>query len=168
MESLNHFSIPIQGLKDGVHPFKFQVDPAFFQHFAESPIEAGSFEVNLSFDKRPDMLVLDFSLNGTVRTACDRCLTDIDLPVEDQQQLIFKYGLVEKENAEVVYLLRDTSELNVSKYIYEYICLALPMIKLCEEGNPDACNDEMTKYLGREEKDPDTNNPIWDQLKNLK
>jgi len=47
MESLNHFSIPIQGLKDGVHPFKFQIDRTFFKLFEESPIEEGKFEVNL-------------------------------------------------------------------------------------------------------------------------
>ena len=170
MESLNHFSIPILGLKDGVHPFKFLIDKDFFIHFEDSPIEEGNFEVNLSFDKRPDMIVLDFAFEGTVRTDCDRCLANINLPVTDEQQLIVKYGLVEKEDADVLYLVRDTSELNVAKYIYEYICLAMPMIKVydCENENPSVCNDEVTQYLDRETDKPDSDNPIWDQLKNLK
>jgi len=118
------------------------------------------------------MLVLDFVLEGTVRTECDRCLATIDLPVKDQQQLIFKYAFEEKEGPDVVYLLHETSELNVAKYIYEYICLAMPMIKVydCKDENPSVCNDEVTQYLDRENTaiDPDSTNPIWDQLKDLK
>ncbi|MEM8908525.1 MAG: DUF177 domain-containing protein [Bacteroidota bacterium] len=170
MESFNHFSIPIQGLKDGVHPFEFQVDSVFFRLFEDSPIEKGHFTVQLSFDKRPDMIVLDFDLAGTVGTACDRCLAAIQLPVKDQQQLIIKYGLEEKEEAEVIYIYRETSEFNVAKYIYEYICLAMPMIKVydCERENPRVCNEEVFKYLDQKEEEAPSENPIWDQLKNLK
>ncbi len=174
MESLKHFSIPIQGLKEGVHLFDFQIDPVFFSHFEDSPIVEGNFAVKLSFDKRPDMLVLDFDLEGTVGTECDRCLANINLPVKDQQQLIIKYSLEEKEEAEAVYILRGESELNVAKYIYEYICLSMPMIKVydCENEDPSVCNDEVFDYLDRtvdsESDSTETSNPIWDQLKQIK
>lgn len=170
MEPLKHFSIPIQGLKEGTHLFEFPIDSAFFKHFEDSPIEEGTIQVKLSFDKRSDMLILDFDLEGTVRTECDRCLATINLPIQDQQQLIIKYALEEKEEAEVVYLLREASELNVAKYIYEYICLSMPMIKVydCENEDPSVCNEEVFDYLDQENDSDDSNNSIWDKLKEIK
>ncbi len=98
-------------------------------------------------------------------------MANIQLPINDQQQLIVKYSLEEKEEAEVIYLYHETSELNVARFIYEYICLAMPMIKVydCENEDPSICNEEVFKYLDQEpEKEEKPNNPIWDQLNELK
>ncbi|MFK8102743.1 MAG: DUF177 domain-containing protein [Saprospiraceae bacterium] len=167
MEKLRAFLIPLLGLKDDIHHFDFQLDKNFFSQFENSPVSEGLFQVKLTLDKRPNLLVLDFNISGTTPAKCDRCLSAINYPVEDQQQLIFKYAESYKEEAEVVYLANGTTEINVAKYIFECVCLAVPMLKYCEASDQD-CSDEMLKYLDHQEApevEESTENPLWDELK---
>jgi len=169
MEALKEFTIPIEGLKDGVHEFDFQIDKSFFEHFESSPIQDGSFGLKLYFDKRPDMLVLTFDFSGRFMTSCDRCLENIDLSLSDAQQLVVKYSDQAKDDAEIVYITRETQLLNVAKYVYENICLAIPIMKVCDEIDNPPCNDKMLDYLeGSPEEDKTSENPIWEALKNFK
>jgi len=115
------------------------------------------------------MIVLTFDLEGTVLSTCDRCLDPFQLPINDAQQLLIKYGLEEKEEAEVAYILKGTPELNVARYVYEYICLAVPISKYCTDSDDKDCNEEMTQYLDSDSSTEEkANNPIWDALKDIK
>ena len=174
MDSLVEFSIPVSGLGNGLHQFQFRIDSQFFSCFEESPIEDGDINVLLDFDKRPDMYVLQFDFEGTVKTDCDRCLASIGLPVSGSEQLLVKFSLDEEdEEADVIYISPETKKFNVSRFIYEFIILAMPMIKVyhCETETPRPCNPEMLEYLssGQEKEDPENkeDNPIWEELKKL-
>lgn len=173
MDGLIEYSIPVKGLHTGAHTFRFRIDRSFFQHFEHSPVSDGDIDLSLSFDKRPDLFVLEFDFEGTVKTECDRCLATIDLPVSGHQRLLVKFSETEElEDAEVIYIHPDTQQLNVSKYVYEFIVLALPMIRVydCENDENRQCNMEMLKYLEQNEPsngediEPEIN-PIWEQLK---
>lgn len=169
MSELKHFSIPVQGLKIGTHQFDFQVDKYFFEHFETSVIKDGNFDVRLFFDKRSDMFVLDFEFKGHVITDCDRCLANIQLPVEGENQLLVKFSEEPQEEAEVIYILKGVSEFNVAKFVYEYITLALPMIKVydCEEEDPPVCNFENLDYLDNDAEEEESTSSVWDELKKL-
>ena len=82
MSVLKVFTIPLLGLKIGMHEFDFEVSSDFFAEFEGSPISEANFEVKLYLDKRPDeMLVLVFTFQGTTAAECDRCLRFDFLPV---------------------------------------------------------------------------------------
>lgn len=169
MNAFVAYSIPIQGLKIGVHHFKFEIDSAFFRHFEEAPVQEGLITFDLQLDKRSDMLILDFGLRGYAKAECDRCTALIDLPLEDARQLIVKYGEAgEEEEDEVVFISREASEFNVAKYLYEFTVLALPITNTydCQSGPNPPCNFEVLKYLSSEseEQKPDS---VWDALKGL-
>ena len=171
MDALIQYTIPVRGLGLGVHQFEFQIDHNFFQHFEQSPVQDGNIELKFTFDKRSDMFVLQFDFEGTVKTDCDRCLEAIDLPIKDNQQLLVKLSTEEqKEDADIVYVSPEISQLNVAKYAYEFICLSLPLIKVydCENDENRACNPEMLNYLNNENKEgtpENEQNPIWEELK---
>lgn len=171
MDALIPYSIPVKGLRSGIHQFEFHIDGTFFRAFEDSPIEEGNIDLTLHFDKRTDMFVLQFDLKGTVKTACDRCLEEIDLPLCDSQRLLVKFSEnPEMEEAEVIYVNPEIQQLNVAKYIYEFICLAMPLIKVydCENDENRVCNEEMLDYLdGNEETEESGDNPIWAELKKL-
>lgn len=182
MDPLITYSIPVKGLHNGIHQFEFQIGRFFFENFENSPIAESDILVKLEFDKHPDMYVLQFDLEGTVRTQCDRCAADINLPVADSQRLLVKFSEEEEaEEAEVIFIRPDAQQLNVARYIYEYICLAMPLIRVydCENDDPRPCNMEALRYLsngqeaeeaaaGEEEKEEEeAPNPIWDELKKL-
>jgi len=174
MEGLVEYSIPIHGLGNGLHRFQFEIDESFFRHFSESPVEAGAVSVTLDFDKRPDMYVMEFEFEGSLKAECDRCLAEIDLPVSGRERLLVKFSYeAEAEEAEVIYISPEAQQLNVARYIYEFIVLALPLIKVydCENDENRVCNEEMLDYL--EGHDPqndltdDEVNPVWEELKKL-
>ena len=175
MESLKPFLIPIAGLKAGIHQFDFQIDETFFQNFENSPISAGKVQLSLEFDKRSDMIILRFNLKGRTPTACDRCMADINLPFEGNYTLIVKYeDESDDTESDLVYINREETILDVSKFAYEYICLSIPLIKVynCDEETELPCNTTILDRLNQQfseddDKEPPTN-PIWDALKDLK
>lgn len=172
MNALVPFVIPIRGLFPGLHDYTFDIDASFFEQFENSPVQDGDLEVRLELNKQSDMYVLHFDFEGTVKTDCDRCLAPIDLPIEGAERLLVKFSLEEtSEEAEVIYIQPETPKLDVSKYVYEFICLAIPMIKTydCEGEEERPCDDSMLGYLeSPNEEEKPASNPIWDELKKLK
>ena len=175
MDGLVPYSLPIKGLHNGIHEFSFQIGSDFFSNFEDSPIEACQIELALTLDKRPSMMVLEFDFDGTVRTECDRCLASINLPIEGHQRLVVKYSEdAEQEDADMIFVHPEASDLNVATYIYEFIVLAVPMIKVydCQDEENPPCNFEMLAFLSQNEDKATENapesNPVWDALKNLK
>ncbi len=169
MDPFLPYSIPIQGLKIGIHQYQYTLDNAFFRHFEGSPIEEGLVEVQLQLDKRSDMLLLDFRFDGYSNAECDRCTAAIRLPIHDERQLVVKYGDAEgEEEDEVVFISRDAPELNVARYLYEFAVLALPITNTydCQNDPVPPCNFDVLKYLANDtgEQKP---NPVWDALKGL-
>jgi len=170
MDAFVAYALPIQGLKTGVHHFKFEVDSAFFAQFEASPVQNGSVLFELVLDKRPDMMLLDFTLEGFVEAECDRCTAMIDLPIEDEQQIIVKFGEteIETDDDEVIFMHREASVFNVAKYLYEFVVLALPITNTydCENDPAPPCIFEVLNHLKPESEE---NQPasIWEGLKDL-
>ena len=168
MQALRQFSIPIKGLKTGLHEFKFEIDQEFFKSFENSPVKSGLLNCALAFDKKDDHILLNFETQGSVVTTCDRCTSKINLPLSSDYEIIVKYGEGNNEMEEVYYLDPDAHEINVASLIYEQIVLALPMIKVydCEVDDPRPCNVEILSILSEESEQ--ASNPLGDALKNLK
>lgn len=174
MNHLRQFTIPIQGLKLGIHEYNFSIDDEFFSHFEDTPIKEGTFDVKFMIDIREDMLVLTFDFEGSIKTDCDRCLAAINLPVSGEEDLIVKYAEESDDEIDIVYIERGTAELNVATYIYEYICLARPVTNIydCEEEPENVCDTKMLEYLENKptetsDEDESSNSP-WDVLKDFK
>ena len=66
MNAFVAYSIPIQGLKLGLHQFKFSIDDTFFAHFEDSPVETGQIDFVVELDKRSDMMLFDFELSARI------------------------------------------------------------------------------------------------------
>ena len=175
MRALTHFSVPIKGLKDGGHHYQIVIENDFFKKFEKSIVKKGSFQIDIELLKKSNHIEIDFIIEGTMKTDCDRCLANIDLPVEGNHKLIVKFTVDEINNEEEVWAITyDTHELNLDKAIYEFVNLSVPLIKRydCEFEDPRPCNLKATNYLDREseeEEDDDDNegNPFAEALKNI-
>ena len=165
------FVIPIQGLESGLHSFHFKVERPFFQHFEQTLVQDGKFEVSVELEKRSDMIITQFKVEGHLFTECDRCLEPIKLPIRNKSKLLFKYADEEREEEEIVFIPKGLPEINLSQYIYEAVTLALPLVKVydCEDDEEAPCNDEMLDLLdSNTPKEDDPDDSIWDVLKGLK
>lgn len=169
MKPLKEYSIPVRGLSQGRHEYRFFLDWRFFQEFKDSPVKQAGLNVACTLEKHSDHFVVEIGLEGTVHVPCDRCLAEIDLPVTAIQYLIVKYGENVEEEADVVYISREEPEWNAAQYLYEYSLLALPMRKTfaCEELDPRPCDFEMLSRLDQEENEEPVQetNPVWEELR---
>ncbi|MFN0014325.1 MAG: YceD family protein [Saprospiraceae bacterium] len=171
MDPFLAYSIPVQGLKLGIHRYEYTLDSGFFSHFENSPIEEGEVKVVVELDKRPSMLLLDFVFDGYSHAECDRCTASIRLPIRDERPLVIKYGEAEGEDDadEVVFISREASALQIAPYLYEFSILALPITNTynCQDDQNPPCNFDVLKLL---EKNTETSkpDPVWDALDGLK
>lgn len=173
MNPLKSYTIPILGLESGLHEFRFEVDSDFFKIFDNSLIESGLFEVILTVDKKINIVTLFFNIEGYMDTPCDRCLEPIKLPIEKKYELHLKYSDEYREEDEIIYITKNTHEINVGNHIYEMISLAVPIMKVydCENDEDAPCNDEILDHLnsGDDSKaENDEDGSVWDILKDLK
>jgi uncharacterized protein len=168
------YSLPIQGLKNGIHTYNYVLDGSFFEQFEEAPIQEGSIEVAVELDKRADMMVLQFDLEGWFAAICDRCNASIEMPIEGIHDLYVKYSEEkEEDDDEVIFISRDAPSFNLAKYLYEFTVLSLPMTNVydCENDAEPPCNNEVLKYLEAKKEDNNddqSGSSVWDALKDLK
>lgn len=170
MNVLDHFSVPYKGLGNGIHHLKFTVDSEFFKEFEDSHLDNGEFEVNVELDKRHDHSILLFDVNGKTQTSCDRCLSQIQLPLQGNFKLHVKHGENEGSNDEILFIHPETSILNLAQVVYEFILLSMPIIKVydCEDEINPPCNFEVLEKLdGNVESEEKQQSNVWDSLKGI-
>lgn len=173
MKTLERFSIPIEGLKNGLHEKKFSIDSGFFDCFEQSPIKSGNFEVNMTLDKRSDFIQLNLDILGGFDTTCDRCTADIQYPIDDTYHLMIKYADSASEELNVMYITRDTHHVNISKFLYDSICLSMPISKVydCRDKQPYPCDEAVLDKLDNQassiEEKNEEKSSIWDSLDKL-
>lgn len=150
MNYMKHFMIPFSGLKVGNHPFTFEIEDKFFEHFEYSEISKGNIHVDCMLEKQAKMMILSFEMAGTITLPCDRCGEEFDMPVEGSQKLIVKFGTDHHEETEdILVIMENEHELDVSQYLYEYAHLLLPIRKIHgtdEQGN-SLCDPEVIRFI---------------------
>jgi uncharacterized protein len=176
LNPFEEYIIPYKGLKDGIHQFDFQIDDSFFNLFPEGEIREGKVFVEVEMEKRPGFLVFRFDLEGVVRTECDVCLEELDLPIEFLDELVIKFGEVIEDlqiaGEEKPLLTEQDHEFNLAHALYEMIHLSLPLRRVHPETpegqlscNPDMLN-EIARYRAAAESQEKTD-PRWDGLREL-
>lgn len=166
LKNLSEYNIKFEGLKQGIHFFEFTVDNAFFEEFDSFEFEKSTINVELEFKKQSTMLVLMFTFTGSITVPCDRCLDDVDVDVDGEQKLVVKFGNEEYDQTDEILILPiHEYELNVARYIYEFINVNLPQKRIHFEG---LCNQEVIDELDKIEKKEEINDdPRWSLLKDI-
>lgn len=172
--------INIINLQNKSYQFDFAVDDRFFQSFDDSLITKGTAQVKVSLNKSETFIELGMQIDGTIELTCDRSLEKFDYPVELNPNLIFKFGDEEKELDDfMMQITRNTEQIDLAQYIYEFISLAIPMKKLHPRFmNPDEDGDSLvysSATSGAEDENVDNGDqggedidPRWKKLIDLK
>ncbi|MCI1720668.1 MAG: DUF177 domain-containing protein [Bacteroidales bacterium] len=141
------YKIQISGLAQGKHDYEFPVKGDFFREFDNSQIKDASLVAKVELDKGSGWMNVSCNVVGTVVTECDRCLDDLEIPMDFTADVAVKAAkLGEKTESTDEFLIIDPSEgeLDLKQFIYDYICVNLPLKKVHEEGK---CNPKMLKKL---------------------
>lgn len=140
------YKIDLRELKDDVQAFKFHVDDDFFEAIQAPEIRRGNLEVDVLVKKVANMFEIEFHSKGVVFIPCDICLDDMEQPIDTEDSLIVKLGLVDEEDEgdDIVTVDEEQGILDVSWFIYEFIALGIPIKHVHEPGR---CNLEMLQVI---------------------
>ena len=127
MCSLERLKIDLKSLTDGVTILEFDLDDQFFEALDTSDVKQGALHVSVSIRKATGFFELQFHTEGTVTVTCDRCLDDMEQPIEADNRLVVKLGAVYSEEDDVITVPEDEGILDTSWLIYEFVVLAIPI-----------------------------------------
>ena len=145
------FIIPLNGLTAGKNEFFRQAGKEFFDAFENSEILDAHLDTDVIVEKSGRYIGVDCDVRGKVVVECDRCLDELEMPVDVEIRLSVKYGDEESSEEpqpgerEVIFIPETDAELDLSQIIYDYVCLSLPMQRTHDEGE---CNPEVMKRYG--------------------
>jgi uncharacterized metal-binding protein YceD (DUF177 family) len=178
VNALRPYDINIVGLENKRYEYDFTSDNTFFAALEQNLIDKGNVETHLILEKSETMIRLVFQINGTVEQTCDRCLDEYDEPIDTEQTMILKFGDHNEELSDEIELIeRNTATVNVARYIFEFISLALPMKRLHPRFRDEEDQDGDDEFNGRviyrsdesadEEGNKPNEDPRWDALRKL-
>ncbi len=147
--------IPVRGLPLGESTFRFEIGKPFFQAFENNQIKDADCSVKVSVIRHQTLLDVVCEVFGFVVVECDRCLDDLTLKVDIAPRLTVGFGSVDVDEEaqgeeDILVIDRSESELDLDQFVYDYVCLGLPMVKVHPEGK---CNPEMLRFLTDREGD---------------
>lgn len=177
MDKLKDYTIAFKGLSDGKHEFVYNLNDDFFGLFDAALVEKGELKAKVGMLKSQTMLTLEFEIRGKVESLCDKCLGALEIPVRYKGKLLVKFGPEYDEPSEdIVVIPLDEHEINVAQWLYEFICVSLPIrhVHKKDKDGKLACDPEMLKKLDQYLVVGNTGNevndevdPRWAALKNL-
>ena len=172
MCSLEFLKIDLKSLKEEETSLEFDLDDTYFEALDDAEVKKGSLHVSVSIRRATGFFELLFHTAGTVIIPCDRCLDDMDLPVETENRLVVKLGSEYSEEDDVIVVSENEGILDMSWLIYEFVALVIPIRHVHAPGK---CNIAMTKTLeelsadrSSDEESSQAVDPRWEALKQLK
>lgn len=148
-------------------------------------VQKGKVKVLLEVKRTSAMFEMSFQIEGVVLVPCDRCLDDMEIPIETKNRLVVKFGKeYAEESDEIVVIPEDEGAINLAWFLYEFIALTVPMKHVHPPGK---CNKTMSSKLKKHSTKSaedneyeegaddmsvdndivDTTDPRWDALKGL-
>ena len=172
--------LKIKTLPFGTHAVECHLDESFFNLDEQHEVRRADVDVTLEVTRKSETTYrLEVSCRGTVTTACDRCLDDLDLPVDVDYRLnVEQMGTeLDDSNDELLIVPSDWRELDAAPLVRDTVLLAIPMTH-CHENEED-CNPDMLNVLdshlaeavpdeGGQQSETTGTDPRWEALKKLK
>ncbi len=154
MENGN-FLIPLNGLKAGQNEFFWRAGEEFFESFGNEEILDASLELEVVAQKVGGCVEVDCEVQGSVTVSCDRCLADLDIPVDLEIRLSVRHEgqqEADDEEREVITVAADETQFDMAQVVYDYVCLSLPLRRVHPDGE---CDPEVAGRLGDPEDEVD-------------
>ena len=128
-----------------VRTYEYLLENKFFIDIDGPEVQKGKIKIILKIERKTSFFELLFQIIGFVYVSCDRCLDDMEIPVETNSRLIIKLGKeYAEESDEVLIISEDDGTLNLAWFLYEFVALSIPMKHVHAPGK---CNKTMTSKL---------------------
>ena len=161
----------------------------FRNGLGEYPVtESSDVHVKINYMEN-GKLQIEGTCKLTVEIPCDRCLDDMEIPIDTHNRLVVKFGKeYAEESDEVVVIPEDEGAINLAWFLYEFIALAIPMkhvhapgkcnkamssklkkhtARSTEDGDEEYEDDSVEEDIAIDDDVPVATDPRWDGLKGL-
>jgi uncharacterized metal-binding protein YceD (DUF177 family) len=182
METLKRYEIDLKTLPQASSSrFVYDLEDDFFEIIEATDVIYGKVEVTVDVIRVASAFEMRFHTEGVVTVECDRCLAEVELPVEADNKLIVTFGKEYSETSdEHVTVSEEEGTTNIAWFMYEFIVLALPMKRVHAAGE---CDEEMASKLreisveeineassdvSQSEGEIENIDPRWDVLRKLR
>jgi len=152
---LDLYKVDLKNMQQDVQEIEYLLDNQFFTNIDGEDIQKGKIRARLVITKISGVFDLSFTFSGLVIIPCDRCLDDMDFPIETSAHLIVKFGKdYSEESDEIVVIPESEGIINLAWFLYEFVALAIPIKHVHAPGK---CNKQMTsklkKHLAKSDED---------------
>lgn len=130
-------------------PICLTLDDDFFANLDQEEISGGTVNVRLKIDQRAgETFRFAYHMDGEVKVVCDRCLEDVSLPVDFDDEIFVTHGNPEDDNGETLIIPFSQLTYETDWDMYELISVHLPIQHVHPEGE---CNPDMLSRFSSEE-----------------
>ena len=149
MPSTETLQIDLRELAKSGELKSYSLTDSFFQELDQDEIVGGTIEVGLKGrETAGNIFEVSIVIKGEVVVLCDRCLEDLTLPVDLEENIKIYAGNEETipEDEDIRILEGNGYKYDISWDIYEITELSLPLQRVHEENQ---CNPDMTDRLAQ-------------------
>lgn len=190
MGKFTEFKLPLKSMPEGTQTFNYHLGKEFFANMESEDIHDADLNVDFTVDHKADIYALNFNIEGVITLICDRCLDNLEFPIDVNYAINVKYGDDYNDDSDDLLIIPEGDNyLNVAYMIYDTVALAIPMKHVHQLGK---CNRQMSQMLKKHrataadeeeadleerlieeidsmpaETDNQPTDPRWDQLKKL-
>ena len=138
----------------------------FWALFENSLVPKGNVKAHAQIERKSKYFELQIDVQGHVWVPCDRCLDDVDVEINRQDDFIVKLADEDDYGEDMIYINKADGMLDLATLFYEAAALSLPVVVTHPEGE---CNKQMLEILKQHEphKDEETIDPRWEKLKDI-
>ncbi|MDH8702322.1 uncharacterized metal-binding protein YceD (DUF177 family) [Dysgonomonadaceae bacterium PH5-43] len=188
MGKFDKYKIDLKGIRQDSVEYEYLLDSQFFTDIEGEDIQKGKVETLLTISKIDEFsFSFDFQFNGSIAISCDRCLDDMNFPIDTTSRLVVKLGEdYSEESDDIVTIPEKEGIINIAWFLYEFIALEIPIKHVHAPGK---CNKQMAAKLKKHtaksvdeddeafdidedviitDNDTEDTDPRWDELKKLK
>lgn len=159
------YNIPLKDLEQGVHKYEYLLQDKFFEDIDAPLVKRGEVNVIVTVTRNSHAFELDFEIDGIVKVPCDRCLADMDIPIEAQEHLTVKFGDAFSEESDTIVVIPESEgAINLAWFIYEFVALCVPIRNVHPTGQ---CSKSMVSKLRKHlivEKEEGEDAELFDDL----
>ncbi len=148
MSKFEPYNIKLKELKNPVEVFEFELNDEYFKKIdsPEREVEKGNIKAKVTVRKKEKIFEILFELEGVALVPCNRCLDDMEQPVNYKEKLNVKFGDRFSEENETVIVPEAEGSINIAWFLYEFVVVSIPIKHVHAPGE---CNKNMTSKLKR-------------------
>lgn len=157
----------------GTQTFEYRLGKQFFMNMESADIHDADADVDvkLTVVHKDDIYDLTFDIEGVLTLICDRCLDNLEWPIDTTYHFTVKYGEDYNDDSDDLLIIPESDNyLNVAYMLYDTIALQIPIKHVHPLGK---CNRQMTAMLKKhrahrpDDMDADLEDELIDEIDNI-